>query len=220
MADGWNVLNNVANIGKGAARAVGRAGAAVGNDLLERGAQRIQNARGIQTEAQYRAWLEDAGISQYRDWKGIKVIGRGGQGKAGLWVRLDEHLNIVDRIVMKETLPSDFDDPYYWGWPGIRYKFTRDVAVHTIVGPDEGLIARLRQQHYLKLDQPIHHNGTPAPQSSNTPIATPRKIGEGSGIVHLRQNQVDVRNKKLRMYMDYASQGDLFQLLDRQASVQ
>jgi hypothetical protein len=66
-------------------------------------------------------WEEDADAG----WKGIKLLGQGTYGWAGLWVKTDRTRNIIDRMVVKEALPEDWDDSRQW-----RNKLPREIDIH------------------------------------------------------------------------------------------
>ena len=55
-------------------------------------------------------------IGNQAGWVGVKKLGQGGQGSAGLWVKRDPVTQkITDRLVVKETVLYDWDNWTVWG---------------------------------------------------------------------------------------------------------
>ncbi|KAF2818653.1 kinase-like protein [Ophiobolus disseminans] len=68
---------------------------------------------------------------QEKDWRGVRYLGAGGFGAAGLWVDLDGTNNIVDRMVIKETKshrPRTWRDPRMW-----RDRTPQEIRIHELV---------------------------------------------------------------------------------------
>lgn len=61
-------------------------------------------------------------------WHGAKFLGHGSYGAVGLWCKVDEHWNIVDRMVVKDHAAmsrNNWRDPNNW-----RDRLPREVAIH------------------------------------------------------------------------------------------
>lgn len=190
-------------------RAVLHAGVEAAEDWL---ARRNLDERRAREALMYKNWLRDTHLPDNAEWTGIKMVGRGGQGQAGVWFKLDQNKKILDRMVVKESYvnPGAFADDYMWTFPGKKYECPRDAATHAICSPSPELTNTLADSHGI---------GRPPPANTGSAAdVLPRRIGKGSGIIRLRQQLVDRHKMKYRVYMDYASHQDLWRLVTRHRS--
>lgn len=69
-----------------------------------------------------------------RHWHGVRFLGRGGYGCAGLWCEEDKDGNVSRRMVVKETTISNasWRDPQNW-----RNRLPREIAIHRRVGSSQ-----------------------------------------------------------------------------------
>lgn len=66
-------------------------------------------------------------------WTGSRLLGAGGQGRAGLWIQVDQHNTVIDTMVVKESyLGSKFDEPWTWK-DGAMYDVPREAYMNELV---------------------------------------------------------------------------------------
>ena len=94
------------------ARGLLRVGTAAARLAVDAGTARP----GQEQEAKDRAFLNDSLLNDKATWFGVKILGRGGQGVAGLWLKLDRNRRILDRMVVKEAIIRDdkWHGPNMW----------------------------------------------------------------------------------------------------------
>lgn len=70
----------------------------------------------------------------FSGWRGVKLLGQGGQGHAGLWVCVDDHGKIVNRMVIKETVEKEakFNDPRIWH-NGVLHGDPKEAVMNDLV---------------------------------------------------------------------------------------
>ncbi|KAF1849246.1 uncharacterized protein K460DRAFT_354115 [Cucurbitaria berberidis CBS 394.84] len=78
--------------------------------------------------------LFKAGLEEW-SWNGVKFLGAGAFGSAGLWVQIDHNRNIRKRKVIKDTKPQphEWRDPSYW-----RNHLPREIRIHQLVDEHRG----------------------------------------------------------------------------------
>ncbi|KAF9692816.1 hypothetical protein EKO04_009107 [Ascochyta lentis] len=67
-------------------------------------------------------------LDEETSWHGAKFIGSGSSGAAGLWCKVDEQGNVIDRMVVKDNvafLRDGWRDPKNW-----RDRLPREIAIH------------------------------------------------------------------------------------------
>lgn len=158
-------------------------------------------------------WFQSGGSSDAISglWTGVRVLGTGGQGSAGLFLKLDDKHSIMDRMAVKEGQlnETDFDEEgrYVFRHPGAYPARLTEAVIHAF------------------LSRPMRTNNEDdcASQTTEQPPErivpeNPRKlkrVGQGMGIINYRNQVVFEDLMRYRMYMDYADTGDLMQIMNQ-----
>ncbi|KAH7092331.1 hypothetical protein FB567DRAFT_614222 [Paraphoma chrysanthemicola] len=107
---------------------------------LQKGAdgKMVKNFALLQTKPHISAENEDM-------WHGVKILGTGGFGVAGLWVEVDDNANIKRKMVIKDTQIADrrdWRDPKIW-----RGRVPQEIRCHQLI--EQRREAEPEACHYL-----------------------------------------------------------------------
>jgi len=139
------------------------------------------------------------------NWVGARVFKESGGGVAGLWLAIEAG-TIVDRMVVKEVW---YDHDYLSdvnSFPG-NESIPREAAIHALLSSDivEPVKAQTTAGAETGRISPAAIAGSARPAR--------RPIGTGSGVVKYRNQRITRRWRAYRVFMDYASSGDLGDLV-------
>lgn len=202
------------------------------NKVAKATAKHVKTYRDKKNAAQIEEWRKKInkkflatagdGLPDSAQWKGIKMLGRGGQGLAGLWVKVDSRGMILDRVVIKQISPRHkFDEPEMWSWPGVHRGIFRDAAVHLLAGPSPELAIKVQEAIDYEMQKPMRNRSMPWPENPSTldsedgsaettaGAAAERPVGSGTGIVEIRGDRFIQESRIYRLYLEYCSHGSL-----------
>lgn len=157
-------------------------------------------------------WFQPGGSSDAISglWLGVRILGTGGQGSAGLFLKLDDKKNIMDRMAVKEGRlnETDFDEEgrYVFRHPGTYPARLTEAVIHAFLS---------RPMRTNSEDDCASHITEQPPERivPENPRKRKRPAGQGTGIVNYRNQVVFEDLMRYRMYMDYADAGDLMNII-------